>query len=508
MSKPDLANVFEDWKDREALAEAMIPLVGRLYRNNVVIYCYGRPIFNDSVIGIMKSHRFVRQIEEVELSEFETYPMLEAISRLKLGPSHIDLGKLTVGYMLNSEGLSVADYAKRKCAAAISDFTPPILRPQDVVIYGFGRIGRLIARLLIEKTGGGAQLVLRAVVLRRPKDPVKDLHKRASLLRRDSIHGSFNGTIRVDEEVGVLICNGNVIRIIYADSPDSIDYQAYGINDALIVDSTGIWRDEKGLKLHLQAKGAAKVLLTTSGKAGVKNIVSGINSNLISQDDTLIAAGSCTTNAVVPVLRAMNTGFGIKHGHMETVHAYTNDQNLVDNDHSKERRGRSAPLNIVLTESNATASVGELLPELKGKLTGNAIRVPVPNVSLAILHLTLERDATREEVNEFLRDLAIHSSLQRQIDYTISAEVVSSDINGNRHTCVIDSHATQVDGRYVLLYVWYDNEFGYSCQVVRVAQRMAGLHYRLIPEQVTTGDLQLGSPSLVGEVQLAAQVAS
>lgn len=508
MSKPDLAHVFDDWKEREALAEAMIPLIGDLYRRNVVIYCYGSPLFNESVISIMQAHRFVRQIQEVELSEYETWPMLQAIHELNLGPAHIDLGKLTVNYMLNPEGRSEAEYVKLHCATAIGNFKPPISRPQDVVIYGFGRVGRLVARLLIEKTGGGAQLVLRAVVLRPHQDPVKDIHKRASLLSRDSIHGGFNGTIRVDEEAGALICNGNVVRIIHAARPDAIDYGTFGIRDALIIDSTGAWRDQAGLEQHLQSPGAAKVLLTTSGKQGVKNIVSGVNSNLVDKDDRLIATGSCTTNAIVPILKVMSVRFGIEYGHLETVHAYTNDQNLVDNDHPKERRGRSAPLNLVLTESNATTSVGDLLPELRGKLTGNAIRVPVPNVSLAILHLTLERDTTRQEVNEYLRNMALHSSLQRQIDYTVSSEVVSSDVNGNRHTGVVDSMATIVSGRRVLLYVWYDNEYGFSCQVVRLAQRMAGLHYQLLPEQATTGELDFVASLESGPAKLAAGATS
>ena len=255
-----------------------------------------------------------------------------------------------------------------------------------------------------------------------------------------------------------------------------------------MIDSTGVWRDREGLSKHLQAKGVAKVLLTTSGKGDLKNIVSGVNSDLIEPEDTLIAAASCTTNAIVPVLKCMNDEFGIVHGHMETVHAYTDDQNLHDNTHSKARRGRSAPLNMVLTETNATESIGKLLPELAGKLTGNSIRVPVPNVSMAILNLTLERETSVEEVNGFLRDVSLNSAMNRQIEYTISNEVVSTDFIGNRHAGIIDSHATIVTGRRVILYVWYDNEFGYSCQVVRVGQKMAGIKYPIVPPQPVTGE--------------------
>jgi glyceraldehyde 3-phosphate dehydrogenase len=486
VTKPGLEGVFADWKEREALAEGMIPLIGNLYRRNVVIYIYGKPLFNQSVIAIMKAHRFVRQIEQNELSEFETYPMLETIAKLDLGPAHIDLGKLTSRYMADDKGLSLAEYARKECESIIGNYAPPIPKPRDVVIYGFGRIGRLVARLLIEKTGAGHQLVLRAVVVRPPKDVVEDLHKRASLMRRDSIHGTYNGTIRIDEESNSLICNGNVVRFIHANAPEEVDYTQFGIDDAMVIDSVGNLKDRAGLSRHLESKGASKVLLTASAKGDVKNIVSGVNSHDISPDDTVIAAASCTTNAIVPVLKSINDRFGIVHGHMETVHAYTNDQNLIDNAHPKARRGRSAALNMVLTSSGATKSVGMLLPELQGKLTGNAIRVPVANVSMAILNLRVEQETTREEVNGYLRDVSLNSKLQRQIDYTVSQEVVSSDFIGNRHAGIVDSYATIVDGNNVVLYVWYDNEFGYSCQLVRVAQKLAGIHYPVIPVQTVT----------------------
>lgn len=481
MARPGLEGVFADWKEREALAESMIPMIGGLYRRNVVIYIYGVPLYNQSVIELMKAHRFVRQIENNEMSEFETHPILQTLCHLDLGPAHIDIGKLTSQFMLDDKGLSAEAYVKAACSSIVGRTDTVTHEPMDVVIYGFGRIGRLAARLLVEKAGGGHNLVPRAVVLRPPKDPILDLNRRASLLRRDSIHGSFKGTIRVDEENHVLVCNGNAIRFIYASDPATIDYSQYGINNALVIDSSGVWRDEEGLSQHLKSKGVAKVLLTTAGKGNVKNIVSGVNSDTIDQADTILAAASCTTNAIVPVLKSMQDRFGIEHGHMETVHAYTDDQNLHDNIHSKERRGRSAALNMVLTESNATSAVGKLLPELKGKLTGNSIRVPVPNVSMAILNLSLSVETTQEEVNEFLRNVSLSSTMQRQVGYTVSSEVVSSDFVGDRHAGIIDSEATIVDGKQVVIYVWYDNEFGYTCQVVRVAQKMANIKYPVIP---------------------------
>lgn len=490
MARPGLDGVFADWKEREALAESMIPMIGGLYRRNVVIYIHGVPLYNLSVIELMKAHRFVRQIENNEMSEFETQPILETLCQLDLGPAHIDIGKLTSQFMADNKGLSPEAYVKSACGHIIGRTDTITHEPMDVVIYGFGRIGRLVARLLVEKAGGGQNLVPRAVVLRPPKDPILDLNRRASLLRRDSIHGGFKGTIRVDEENHVLICNGNAIRFIYASDPATIDYTAYGIKNALVIDSSGVWRDEAGLAEHLKSKGVSKVLLTTSGKGSVKNIVSGVNSDTISETDKIIAAASCTTNAIVPVLKSMQDRFGIEHGHMETVHAYTDDQNLHDNIHPKERRGRSAALNMVLTESNATSAVGKLLPELAGKLTGNSIRVPVPNVSMAILNLSLAVETTREEVNEFLRNISLSSSMQRQVGYTVSSEVVSSDFVGDRHAGIVDSEATIVDGKQVVIYVWYDNEFGYTCQVVRVGQKMANIKYPIIPLQSSSDKVE------------------
>jgi len=446
----------------------------------------------------MKTHRYVRQVAENELSEFESYPILEALSQLDLGPSHLDLGKLATHFMEETAETNITplEFVKRECAEVIGRHVLPLKKPQDVVLFGFGRIGRLLARLLVEKTGSGEQLLLRAIVVR--KGGENDLVKRASLLRRDSVHGTFQGTLRVDEENSCIIANGNVIRVIYADGPDKVDYEAYGISDAIIIDNTGVWRDEDGLGKHLKSNGASKVILTAPGKGDVKNIVSGVNSDELYADDSIVAAASCTTNAIIPVLKSVTDKFGLDHGHMETVHSYTNDQNLIDNYHKKPRRGRAAPLNMVITETGASKAVVKLLPQLEGKLTGNAIRVPTPNVSLVILNLTLEQETTKEELNAFLRDTALNSPLQRQIDFTNSPDAVSSDFVGSRHACIVDATATLVDGRHIVLYVWYDNEFGYACQVVRLVQKWAGISYPLIPGDVATIGFDQGcQPKLV-----------
>ncbi len=480
--RPD--DYFKDWKQREALAEGLIPLVGKLYReNNVKTYIYGQSLVNQSPIDIMQAHRFVRQVERNELSEFETFPVIKALAALDLGTAHIDAGRIAVMYeAVKAQGVTVDAFVKQQVADLIGVNIKPIEKPRDIVLFGFGRIGRLMARLLIEKAGGGDTLRLRAIVVRKGKSD-DDLMKRASLLQRDSVHGKFNGTIRVDEERQSLVCNGNEVKIIYGDTPDAIDYTQYGISDAIVVDNTGKWSDREGLSKHLKCPGVAKVILTAPGKGDLKNIVFGVNDDEVLDDDQIITAASCTTNAIVPPLKVIDEYFGIVNGHVETVHAYTNDQNLIDNYHKSKRRGRSAPLNLVITETGAAKAVAKVLPQLQGKLTGNAIRVPTPNVSLAILKLNLKRDTSVQEMNEYMRKIALHSPLRKQIDYSNSPEVVSTDLVGSRHACIYDAEATIVNGSSVVLYCWYDNEFGYSCQVHRVLEKMAGVHYKIYPKE-------------------------
>jgi glyceraldehyde 3-phosphate dehydrogenase len=471
---------FKDWKQREALAEGMIPVIGKLHReHNVSTYMYGNNMVNKSVTDLMKAHRFVRQVEMNELSEFETAPLLNAIAKLQLGPAHLDLGKMVVKFQQGGNGLSVEEFLNNELANIIGSDTKPLPQPQDVVLYGFGRIGRLVARILIDKAGGGDVLRLRAIVIRKGKLD-NDLEKRAALLRRDSVHGSFKGTIRVLSESNTLVVNGNPIKVIYANSPEEIDYTEYGIDNALIVDNTGMWKDNAGLGGHLRP-GASKVLLTAPAGDDIPNIVYGINHHEITPERKIISAASCTTNAIVPVLKCLLDEYGINNGHVETVHAFTNDQNLIDNYHKGDRRGRSAPLNMVLTSTGAAKAVAKAIPELKGKLTGNAIRVPTPNVSMAILNLQLGRETNVGEINEFLRQQALHSSLQQQIGYTVSTEAVSTDFVGSRQACVLDSQATIVDGNSCVLYCWYDNEFGYSCQVVRCLEKFAGVVWPSYP---------------------------
>ncbi|GLP64605.1 MULTISPECIES: glyceraldehyde-3-phosphate dehydrogenase [unclassified Streptomyces] len=476
---------FTDWKNREEIAESMIPMIGRLHRErDVTILLHSRSLVNKSVVSILKTHRFARQIAGEELSVTDTLPFVQALTTLDLGPAQIDIGRLAEIYKTDDRGLSVAEFTAEAVAGATGGNKIDRREPRDVVLYGFGRIGRLVARLLIEKAGSGNGLRLRAIVVRGGGGRAsEDLVKRASLLRRDSIHGQFQGTITVDEAEGAIVANGNTIKVIYANDPSEVDYTAYGIKNAILIDNTGKWRDREGLSQHLRP-GIDKVVLTAPGKGDVPNIVHGVNHDTIKPDEQILSCASCTTNAIVPPLKAMADEYGVLRGHVETVHSFTNDQNLLDNYHKADRRGRSAPLNMVITETGAASAVAKALPDLKAPITGSSIRVPVPDVSIAILSLRLGRETTREEVLEYLRDVSLTSPLKRQIDFTTAPDAVSMDFVGSRHASIIDAGATKVDGDNAILYLWYDNEFGYSCQVVRVVQHVTGVEYPTYPAAV------------------------
>jgi glyceraldehyde 3-phosphate dehydrogenase len=398
--------------------------------------------------------------------------VLEALTALKPGPASIDVARLHAAFRGSGQS-DLGAWVSTELSSLANQQPDADGNGRDVVLYGFGRIGRLVARILLARASDIQGLRLRAIVVR--KGGETDLVKRASLLRRDSVHGPFNGSITIDEEKNLIIANGTVIQVIYAENPATIDYTAYGISDAIIVDNTGKWRDESGLAQHLQSAGAARVLLTAPGKGSVKNIVYGINHKTITDDDSIVSAASCTTNAITPVLKVINDEYGVSYGHVETVHSFTNDQNLIDNFHSGDRRGRSAVLNMVISETGAASAVAKALPELAGKLTGNAIRVPTPDVSMAILNLTLDREVTKDELNAYLRNVALNSPLRHQIDYIESAEVVSTDFLGSRRAGIVDGLATITSGNHAVVYVWYDNEYGYSHQVVRVIEKMGGI---------------------------------
>lgn len=459
--------------DRRRACVELIKLISDAwYDKSIEMVLFRNQLLDKSVGEIINLHEYAGAFVGKPISVFDTVEIAKAIYSLDLPPARLDIGKLTYEFRMEDEkysnpmGFIIDKLRDSKSGKEI--------QPKDVVLYGFGRIGRLLAREMMSKMGKGTQLRLRAIVTRDKNDAVT-LEKRASLLRNDSIHGDFHGSVVADIENNALIINGTTVHIITANSPEEIDYTQYGISDALVMDNTGAFTTKEALERHLKSPGIAKVLLTAPGK-GVPNIVYGVNhqENDPEQVD-IFSAASCTTNAITPILKAIEDTLGVKKGHLETIHAYTNDQNLVDNFHKKYRRGRAAALNMVITETGAGSAVAKALPSLAGKLTSNAIRVPVPNGSLVVLNLEVNKKTSVEEINAIMKQYALEGELVEQIKYSISNELVSSDIVGTSAPSIYDSNATIVsgDGMNIVLYVWYDNEYGYSHQVIRLAKYIA-----------------------------------
>ena len=457
-------------KTRRATVE-FINIVNNLwYDKSIELVLFRNQLVDKQASEILNLISYSKEFVAKPITIFDALNIAKAIQEIDLPASKLDIGKLAYEWQLNEGDFNdTLAFVKKQLQGAT---TSEEIKPKDVVLYGFGRIGRLLARELMNKMGKGSQLRLRAVVTRGEINQTV-LEKRASLLSIDSVHGNFLGTVETDVENNALIINGTTVYMISAKQPEDIDYTAYGINDALIIDNTGAFRDKEALSRHLVPNGASKVLLTAPGK-GIPNIVHGVNHEENNPDNVdIFSAASCTTNAITPVLKVLEDNFGIDKGHLETIHAYTNDQNLVDNMHSKYRRGRAAALNMVITETGAGAAVAKALPALAGKLTSNAIRVPVPNGSLAILSLQLHSDVTVESVNAIMKKYALEGGLVEQIKYSVDNELVSSDIVGCSAPSIFDSKATITDGNSIVIYVWYDNEYGYSHQVIRLAKHIA-----------------------------------
>jgi glyceraldehyde 3-phosphate dehydrogenase len=459
--------------DRRRAAVELIKIISDLwYDKSIEIVLFRNQMINLNVSDIINLHEYAGEFVGKPISVFDSVEIAKAILTSDLPPSKLDIGKLTYEFHLEENNYSDAkSFVVNKLKDAKEFHTN---KPKDVVLYGFGRIGRLLARELMSKMGKGTQLRLRAIVTRDKNDAVS-LEKRASLLRYDSIHGDFEGSVVADVANNALIINGTTVHIITANAPEEVDYTQYGFDNALVIDNTGAFTTQEALARHLTSKGVDKVLLTAPGK-GVPNIVHGVNQNDHNPDEVnIFSAASCTTNAITPVLKAIEDTLGVVKGHLETIHAYTNDQNLVDNMHKKYRRGRAAALNMVITETGAGSAVAKALPSLAGKLTSNAIRVPVPNGSLVVLNLEVGRETSVDEINAIMKKYALEGDLVEQIKYSLNNELVSSDIVGTSAPSIYDSNATIVsgDGKNIVLYIWYDNEFGYSHQVIRLAKYIA-----------------------------------
>ncbi|WP_201529085.1 glyceraldehyde-3-phosphate dehydrogenase [Psychrobacter frigidicola] len=463
---------LRQYNNQEQQAIELMGLLNKLYNEqDVQVTLFGEAIDTTSVGQVLALHQkaAIRHQDSKPIAIADTLAMVKALAASDdIRSASVDVGQL----ITNDSDIQQALQASSHDKSAVNGAT-------DVVLYGFGRIGRILTRLLLSQASSAKGLQLKAIVVR--PAAAGDLAKRASLLERDSIHGSFLGSVSVDDDNNGMLINGRFVQVIYANDPSDIDYTDYGIDNALIIDNTGIWKDEAGLGKHLQSKGVKKVLLTAPAGGDIKNVVYGVNNDTIG-DDTIVSAASCTTNAITPTLKVINDEYGIENGHVETIHSFTNDQNLIDNYHKADRRGRSAVLNMVITSTGAAKAVGKALPELSGKLTGNAIRVPTPNVSLAILNLNLKAaPKSADALNEFMRKVANSHTWQSQIAYTDSTEAVSTDFVGTKHVGIVDAQATIVTDNHATVYIWYDNEVGYSTQVLRLATQMAGISYTQIP---------------------------
>lgn len=462
---------LKNWIDNEKIAANLLNLIGQLmYDKGIEIVLFRQNILDVGVTELMRLLSYAENVIERKI-ELETALILaQEITDMELPPSKLDLGLLTAEFH-EDNSTNHRLFLETKLQNVLNSNSN--FSPRDVVLFGFGRIGRLAARELIRQAGKGQQMRLKAIVVRNITD--EQIMKRANLLRNDSVHGSFKGIVDVDLEKRIIIVNGQIIHLIDGSNPDSIDYEKYGINNALLIDNTGVFKSQEALSCHLKSKGIKKVLLTAPGTE-IPNIVYGINNKEVDVDKTdIFSAASCTTNCIAPILKIVNDKYEIVNGHLETVHSYTNDQNLLDNMHKKPRRGRSAAINMVITTTGAGNAVTKVIPSLEGKLTANAVRVPTANVSLAIMRLKIKEKTNLEEVNNLIREAALKGNLVNQINYQIDPDLVSTDIVGNSCCSVFDSKATIVtkEGYDIVLYVWYDNEFGYTKQVIRLAKQIS-----------------------------------
>ncbi len=468
---------LQNWQEREKLAMELLQISTDLRLDrSIELILFRKVIYDTRPSGIVHNHFFAKHYSEKEITVQLSVELAKAIQRIRnLAPVKIDLGHLGMEWLDEKDKFfSIEEFVNFKLNSFIG-VESLNRKPKDVVLYGFGRIGRIAAREIIAYTGKGDQLRLRAIVIRpKLKDRYAEVMKRAHLFRSDSVHGDFQGSIEVSHDGKEMIVNGNRIQMIFANHPSEIDYTEYGIKDALLIDNTGVWRDKDGLSGHLRP-GVTQVMLSAPGK-NMPNVVFGVNHDEFDlEKENVFSAASCTTNAIVPVIKVINDAYGIEKGHVESIHSYTNDQNLLDNFHKKPRRGKGAATNMVLTTTGAAKAVAKVLPELDGLLTGNAVRVPTPNVSLAILNLTVKKKTSLEKVNTLLKNASLNGELVEQIHYSDSNEYVSSDAIGMITTSVVDAPSTKVskDGKSITLYLWYDNEWGYTVQLVRLAAHAA-----------------------------------
>ena len=324
-----------------------------------------------------------------------------------------------------------------------------------VAINGFGRIGRLTFKALLQRDN------VEVVAI----NDLTDNKTLAHLLKYDSVHGRFPGTVEFDNDS--LTVNGQHIAALSERDPKLLPWGKMGVD--IVLESTGRFVDEAGAGQHITA-GAKKVVISAPAKGNIPTVVLGVNEDILTGDETIISNASCTTNCLAPMAKVLNDTFGIEKGFITTVHAYTSDQSLQDSPHSDLRRARAAALSIIPTSTGAAKAVGLVLPELKGKLDGIAMRVPVPDGSTTDLTVLLKKEATAEEINAAIKKAA-DGDMKGILEYSTDP-LVSADIVGNPHSCIFDSELTSANGTLVKVVGWYDNEAGYSARTADLIKKL------------------------------------
>jgi glyceraldehyde 3-phosphate dehydrogenase len=327
----------------------------------------------------------------------------------------------------------------------------------NVAINGFGRIGRLVFRRMMKQ--GGFNIV--AI------NDITDASTLAYLLKYDSVHGKYSGQVRADGDS--ILVDGQKFRVLAEKDPAKLPWKDLGAQ--IVIEGTGIFTSREKLNLHIQA-GARKVVLTAPAKDEIDaTVVLGVNDSVLTGKEQFVSNASCTTNCLAPMVSVLHKTFGVDHGYMTTIHSYTNDQRLLDLPHKDHRRARAAAVNIIPTTTGAARAVGKVIPDLKGKLDGFALRVPTPDASITDFVAVLKKPATKDQVNAAMKE-ASGSSLKGILQYT-EDELVSTDIIGNEHSCIFDSQLTMAQGTTVKVFGWYDNEWGFSCRVVDLLKKIA-----------------------------------
>ena len=327
----------------------------------------------------------------------------------------------------------------------------------NIGINGFGRIGRLVFRRMMQQGGYNVVAI----------NDITDAKTLAYLLKYDSVHGKYPGAVSADGDN--IVVDGKKFKVLAEKDPAKLPWK--DLNAQLVIEGTGIFTSREKLMLHIQA-GAKKVLLTAPAKDEIDaTVVLGVNDNVLTGKEQFLSNASCTTNCLAPMVKVLNDAFGVDHGYMTTIHSYTNDQRLLDLPHKDLRRARAAALSIIPTTTGAAKTVGKVIPALKGKLDGFSLRVPTPDASITDFVAVLKKPATKEDVNAAMKNAAA-TSMKGILEYT-EDELVSTDIIGNEHSCIFDSKLTMAQGSTVKVFGWYDNEWGFSCRVVDLLKRIA-----------------------------------